>query len=87
MTDGSGYFHSDGVRTKTIMMMKLVKTGTMMEACRQLLNDDMLVGHGEDDGDEEGNDEEGNDEDDADDEGNDEGLWLFDRPFPLWCIN
>ena len=79
------------------MMMKLVKTGTMMEACRQLLNDDMLVGHGEDDGDEEGNDEEGNDddeggndddeegndEDDVDDEGNDEGLWLFDRPFHL----
>ena len=59
----------------------------MMEACRQLINDDMLVGHGEDDGDEEGNDEEGNDEDDADDEGNDEGLWLFDRPFHLWCIN
>ena len=67
----------------------------MMEACRQLKNDDMLVGHGEDDGDEEGNDddEEGNDddeegnEDDADDEGNDEGLWLFDRPFHLWCIN
>ena len=50
----------------------------MMEACRQLINDDMLVGHGEDDGDEEGNDEE---------EENDEGLWLFDRPFHLWCIN
>ena len=46
----------------------------MMEGCRQLIDDDA----GDDDGDEEGNDEE---------EENDEGLWLFDRPFHLWCIN
>ena len=61
------------VRIMTIMMVRLVKT-TMMEACRQLIDDDA----GDDDGDEEGNDEE---------EEDDEGLWLFDRPFHLWCIN
>ena len=61
------------VRIMTIMMVRLVKT-TMMEACRQLIDDDA----GDDDGDEEGNDDE---------EEDDEGLWLFDRPFHLWCIN
>ena len=29
-------------------------------------------------------DEENGDEDEGTDE---EGLWLFDRPFHLWCIN
>ena len=61
------------VRIMTIMMVRWVKT-TMMDACRQLIDDDA----GDDDGDEEGNDEE---------EEDDEGLWLFDRPFHLWCIN